>query len=94
MIKVAAAVVRDGKSEEISFAHLVPGDVMTLSAGNAIPADVRVIATKDLFRYVVGPDRRRSRVEERGVRTRRRGAARPLPGTPPSARRAPSRCPL
>ncbi len=49
MITVSAAVVRDGKSEEIPLKQLVPGDVVTLCAGDMIPADVRVIAAKDLF---------------------------------------------
>ena len=29
--------------------HLVPGDVVALAAGDMIPADVRLIAAKDLF---------------------------------------------
>jgi P-type Mg2+ transporter len=49
MITVSAAVVRAGKAEEIPLKQLVPGDVVTLCAGDMIPADVRVIAAKDLF---------------------------------------------
>jgi len=49
MITVTVAVVRGGKEEEIPLKQLVPGDVVTLSAGDMIPADVRVIAAKDLF---------------------------------------------
>ena len=49
MISVTAAVVRGGRTEEIPLKQLVPGDVVTLSAGDMIPADVRVIAAKDLF---------------------------------------------
>ncbi len=49
MINVTAAVVRDGKEEEIPLRQLVPGDVVTLSAGDMIPADVRLIAANDLF---------------------------------------------
>ena len=49
MITVSAAVLRDGKAEEISLKQLVPGDVATLCAGDMIPADVRIIAAKDLF---------------------------------------------
>lgn len=33
----------------IPLAHVVPGDVVLLSAGDAIPADVRVLQCKDLF---------------------------------------------
>jgi len=49
MINITATVVRAGKGEEIPLRQLVPGDVVTLSAGDMIPADVRLIAAKDLF---------------------------------------------
>jgi Mg2+-importing ATPase len=49
MIHVTAAVVRGGKEEEIPLRGLVPGDVVELSAGDMIPADVRLILAKDLF---------------------------------------------
>ena len=49
MINITAAVVREGKAEEIPLRQLVPGDVVTLSAGDMIPADLRLIAAKDLF---------------------------------------------
>lgn len=49
MITVTAAVVRGGKAAEIPLNQLVPGDVVTLAAGDMIPADVRVVADKDLF---------------------------------------------
>lgn len=35
--------------EEIPIKFLVPGDLIYLSAGDMIPADVRLIATRDLF---------------------------------------------
>ena len=35
--------------KEIAVKLLVPGDIVFLSAGDMIPADVRLIATKDLF---------------------------------------------
>lgn len=49
MINVTATVVRDGKEEEIPLKQLVPGDVVKLSAGDMIPADVRLIEANDLF---------------------------------------------
>jgi Mg2+-importing ATPase len=49
MINVSATVMRDGRETEIPLKQLVPGDVVKLSAGDMIPADVRLIATKDLF---------------------------------------------
>ena len=49
MISVAATVLRGGKEKEIPLMRLVPGDVVTLSAGDMIPADVRLIEANDLF---------------------------------------------
>ncbi len=49
MINVTAAVTRAGKEQEIPLRELVPGDVVRLSAGDMIPADVRLTAAKDLF---------------------------------------------
>jgi Mg2+-importing ATPase len=49
MINVTAAVVRGGKEEEIPLRQLVPGDVVKLSAGDMIPADVRLVSAHDLF---------------------------------------------
>ena len=49
MIKVTATVVRDGQAREIPLKELVPGDIVKLSAGDMIPADVRLITAKDLF---------------------------------------------
>jgi len=49
MINVTATVLREGKTREVPLRELVPGDVVKLSAGDMIPADVRVLACKDLF---------------------------------------------
>ncbi|MDB6135325.1 MAG: mgtA 1 [Verrucomicrobiales bacterium] len=49
MINVTATVLRDGRALETPLSQLVPGDVVNLSAGDMIPADVRLIAAKDLF---------------------------------------------
>ncbi len=49
MINVTATVLRAGKEKEIALRELVTGDVVKLSAGDMIPADVRVVAAKDLF---------------------------------------------
>lgn len=49
MISVTATVIRDGKPREVPLAELVPGDVVKLSAGDMIPADVRILSCKDLF---------------------------------------------
>ncbi len=49
MIHVTATVMRDGVAKEIPLAEIVPGDVVKLAAGDMIPADVRLVASKDLF---------------------------------------------
>ena len=49
MVVNKATVVRDGKEQEISLKLLVPGDIITIAAGDMIPADVRIISAKDLF---------------------------------------------
>jgi len=49
MVGSTATVVRDGTAGEISLHKLVPGDVIHLSAGDMVPADVRLIYAKDLF---------------------------------------------
>jgi Mg2+-importing ATPase len=49
MISVTATVIRDGQAREVPLAELVPGDVVKLSAGDMIPADVRILTCKDLF---------------------------------------------
>lgn len=50
MVRNTAAVLRsDREKEEILMSHLVPGDVVHLSAGDMIPADCRVVQSIDLF---------------------------------------------
>src|SRR5579871_1286943 len=49
MISVHATVLRDGRAQEEPIGRLVPGDLVELSAGDMIPADVRLITCKDLF---------------------------------------------
>jgi len=49
MISVTATVVRDGQPREIPLRELVPGDLVKLAAGDMIPADVRLMTSKDLF---------------------------------------------
>ena len=39
----------DGHGIEIAMEQLVPGDIVCLSAGDMIPADIRLLAAKDLF---------------------------------------------
>ena len=49
MIKTTATVVRNGFKKEVDIRDLVAGDIIYLSAGDIIPADLRIIDSKDLF---------------------------------------------
>jgi Mg2+-importing ATPase len=49
MISVTATVRRGGAPQEIAVGHLVPGDVVQLTAGDMVPGDVRIVQAKDLF---------------------------------------------
>ncbi|WP_075555568.1 magnesium-translocating P-type ATPase [Parabacteroides timonensis] len=50
MVTNTCYVKRMGVPEgEISIEELVPGDLVTLAAGDMIPADIRLIESKDLF---------------------------------------------
>jgi P-type Mg2+ transporter len=54
MVHTTASVRRspaapEGSFSEIPMEQLVPGDVVRLSAGDMIPADLRLLEAKDLF---------------------------------------------
>ena len=50
MVKTTTAVKRKyARREEVSINELVPGDIVFLSAGDMIPADCRILHSKDLF---------------------------------------------
>lgn len=49
MIKTTATALRDGKKREVDIDQLIVGDIIFLSAGDIIPADLRIIESKDLF---------------------------------------------
>jgi Mg2+-importing ATPase len=51
MVSSTAAVLRAGmmRPQELPISTLVPGDIVYLSAGDMIPADVRLLTAKDLF---------------------------------------------
>jgi len=50
MVKTTATVLRKYKGRrEVNIIDLVPGDIVYLSAGDMIPADCRIIQSKDLF---------------------------------------------
>lgn len=50
MITTTCTVIRKGQEKtEIPMDELVVGDIVHLSAGDMLPADVRILATKDFF---------------------------------------------
>lgn len=49
MVKITATVVRRKKEVELPIEEIVCGDIIKLSAGDMIPADIRLTKTKDLF---------------------------------------------
>jgi Mg2+-importing ATPase len=50
MVKTTATLLRkESGKKEIDIKEIVPGDIILLSAGDMIPADCRIIYSKDLF---------------------------------------------
>jgi len=48
-LQTKVAVMRNGQEVEVNFKKIVPGDILCLNAGDLIPADARVIESKDFF---------------------------------------------
>lgn len=48
MLSLNATVVRDGSKIDVPAEELVPGDVVFLQPGDKVPADIRLIETKNL----------------------------------------------
>ena len=49
IVRIKAAVLRDGNSERVSVEEIVPGDVVVLDAGDVVSGDGLVLESKDLF---------------------------------------------
>ena len=49
MVQTTCTVLRDGKEVELPMNELVPGDIVVLTAGSIIPADLRLLSAKDFF---------------------------------------------
>ncbi len=49
LVATTTTVLRDGKEMQIPINQIVLGDVIILSAGSLVPADLRVIEAKDLY---------------------------------------------
>ena len=48
MVPQLATVIREGKSVTVAAAELVVGDVVQVTAGDSVPADMRLVALKNL----------------------------------------------
>ena len=48
-VAATATVLRDGKWGEIPCREVVPGDVVRLGAGDLVPADARLLESRDLY---------------------------------------------
>jgi Mg2+-importing ATPase len=48
-VATTATVIRDNVQREIKLSDIVPGDVLSLSAGDLVPADARLMGAKDFF---------------------------------------------
>jgi P-type Mg2+ transporter len=48
-VAIQATVWRDGTSLSVPIDHLVPGDIVKLIAGDLVPADARLLESRDLF---------------------------------------------
>ena len=59
MIVNTATVIRDGLEQELPIDELVVGDLVKLSAGDMIPADVILFESRDFFRSTVRFDWRK-----------------------------------
>ena len=49
LVTLKTTVMRDGQEQTVRSEEIVPGDLVTLAAGRAIPADCLVIESRDLF---------------------------------------------
>ena len=48
-VATTATVLRSGTKQDIEVFSLVPGDIVSLSAGDIVPADARIISARDFF---------------------------------------------
>lgn len=49
IVEIKAAVLRDGKRQDIPLEQVVPGDIVLLSAGDSVPGDCLILESSDLF---------------------------------------------
>lgn len=48
-VQVTTAILRDGETIELPVDRVVPGDVVALGAGDVVPADCRILDSRDLY---------------------------------------------
>lgn len=48
-VALRVSVLRDGQPREVPAVEIVPGDLIVLAAGDLVPADCRLIESRDLF---------------------------------------------
>ena len=49
IVRIKTTVLRDRSQKDIALENIVPGDIVVLNAGDAIPADSLILEAKDLF---------------------------------------------
>ena len=49
LVETTSVVIRDGKKVKVPLKEVTIGDIVMLSAGDMIPADLRIIESKDLY---------------------------------------------
>ena len=49
LVGTTATVIRDGKETQIPIKEITLGDIVKLSAGSMIPADLRILESKDVY---------------------------------------------
>jgi Mg2+-importing ATPase len=49
MVQVRVTVIRDGQERKLFVEEVVPGDVVSLNAGQTVPGDCRILSSRDLY---------------------------------------------
>ena len=49
IVQIKASILRDGKEQEIPIENIVPGDIVSLNAGDIVPGDCLLLESKDIF---------------------------------------------
>lgn len=48
LLRIRAAVIRDGETRELDAEGLVPGDIVWMESGNRVPGDIRLLTSQGL----------------------------------------------